>query len=217
MCLRYALLFINSVQGKRSSSLLLRCGSCGLSAWPSYGKIHQNLNVSTFHGEAHMETQNNVMGDAYTESGVQFEDNAAIGGIVRNNSIQNSQTITDHQLRRLLEPLRRLHSLKMVHIEGRLTEEYKAALIASMCGPEASDLGLFNTVYAMYNDAMKRYDIGDIPSAIPKMKCTLDIINDYKRTIPLKSSSTVPATGYLRTNAIFDLGEPCLGKSAAEW
>ena len=32
----------------------------------------------------------------------------------------------------------------MVHIEGRLTEEYKAALVASMCGPEASDLELFD-------------------------------------------------------------------------
>ena len=65
-----------------------------------------------------METQNNVMGDEYTESEVGFE---TTGGIVRNDSIQNSGTITDHQLRRILEPLRHLHSLKGVHIEGPCT------------------------------------------------------------------------------------------------
>lgn len=61
--------------------------------------------------------QKTLEGDAHAKHEVEFEDSAALGGIARSNTIRNSQTITDHQLDRLLEPLRRFHSLKGVHIE----------------------------------------------------------------------------------------------------
>ena len=134
----------------------------------------------------------NLEGDAHAENEVEFEDSAALGGIARSNTIRNSQTITDHQLDRLLEPLRRFHSLKGVHIEGPITQEYKAALVTSMCGPEPSDLELFDGVLTIYYDATAAYDMGDWSSAIPKMERTLDIINDYKRTIPSKPHPLSP-------------------------
>lgn len=48
-----------------------------------------------------------------------------------------------------------------------------------MCGPEPSDLELFDGVLTIYYDATAAYDTGDWSSAIPKMERTLDIINDY--------------------------------------
>ncbi len=94
------------------------------------------------------------------------------------NREQASTTLISPRVRRLLEPFRGLHSLEAVHVEGPISQQYKATLIASMCGPEPSDEDLFDRVLAAFGDAMTTYEAGDFSSAIRKMKQTLDMMLD---------------------------------------
>ncbi len=94
------------------------------------------------------------------------------------NREQASTTLISPRVRRLLEPFRDLHNLETVHIEGPISQQYKATLIASMYGPEPSDEDLFERVLAAFEDAMTTYEAGDSSSAITKMKHTLDMMID---------------------------------------
>lgn len=177
-------------------------------------EIRHDMDVSVIQGEAVTENRNNVEDEAYNKSEAKFQEKATTGGIIPKNRLQSNTKPTDHQIRRLLEPLRRLHSLEAVYIEGPVTEKYKAPLIASMCGPEPSDQDLFDAVLAMFEDAEITDETGDLSSAITKMKDTLDTMKDYKETQArsYKSSPLWNAREEMQFNLETNLGWASLEK-----
>ena len=106
---------------------------------------------------------------------------AAAGDFIPESSIHRT---TDQQIGRLLEPLRRLHSVQAVHIEGPISEQYKASLSASICRAAPTDQELFDAAFAIFEDAMATYEANDFPLAIAKMERTLDAMYDYKAISP---------------------------------
>lgn len=147
-------------------------------------EIRHDMDVSIIQGETTTGNESNFEYEVYNEDKAKVEGEAASGETFPNDRIQTSTRCSDSQIRRLLEPLRRLHSIQAVHIEGPVSEHYKASLEASMCGRGPSDKELFDVVLATYEDARITYDTGDISLAVTKMKQTLDIIDDYKDIAP---------------------------------
>lgn len=155
-------------------------------------EIRHPMDVRPVQGEATTKKQNTVEDDACNEHEVKREVETATGEIICNNETQTNTKFTDYQIRRLLEPLRCLHSFQAVCIKAPISEQYKAQLIASMCGPGPSDQELFDEVLAMFEDARITYDSGDLDSAVTKMKYTLDTINDYKNIAPSAPHHLLP-------------------------
>lgn len=170
------ILFVNNSQGWEEDELLSRLALAV--------EIRHDMDVSTTQGETTTGNGSNFEYEVHNEDKAKLEGEAASGGSLPNDRIQTSTSCSDIQIRRLLEPLRRLHSIQVVHIEGPVSEHYKAPLEASMCGRGPSDKELFDVVLATYEDARITYDTGDLSSAVTKMKQTLDIIDDYKDIAP---------------------------------
>lgn len=96
----------------------------------------------------------------------------------------NEKTIgtTSSRVRRLLEPFRRLHSIKDLQIIGPLSDIYKSEVIADMSKPPPSNKDLFNFVFISLEKAMDKFDSGDFASSIPEYLNTLDELDDaHKR------------------------------------
>lgn len=154
-------------------------------------EVRHYVDVPAAQGEAAAKSQNKVEGQACVDDAVGVEENAATDAtdvIIPNDSVQKGTKCTEHQTRRLLEPFRRLHSVQAVHIEGPISGQYKASLLASMCGPGPSDQELFDAASAKLEDAMLTYDAGDVSSAVTKLKYTLDAIDEYRKITPKENS-----------------------------
>lgn len=137
-------------------------------------EVRHDMDVSDINGDPCMENQDKTQNQVYKEGGAAASDKTS------NNSNQTSIECTQQQTYRLLEPLRRLHSLQAVHIEGPVGEHYKVPLVESMCRPGPTEKELFDVVLAMFEDARTTYDTGNLSSAVSKMKHTLDTMDDYK-------------------------------------
>ena len=92
----------------------------------------------------------------------------------------NEKTIgtTSSRVRRLLEPFRRLHSMKDLHITGPLSDIYKSEVIADMGKPPPSNEDLCNRVFISLEKAFDKFDNGDFASSIPEFLNTLDELDD---------------------------------------
>ena len=137
-------------------------------------EVRHDMDVSDTNGDPCMENQDKTQNQVYKEGGAAASDKTS------NNSNQTSIECTQQQTYRLLEPLRRLHSLQAVHIEGPVGEHYKVPLVESMCRPGPTEKELFDVVLAVFEDARTTYDTGNLSSAVSKMKHTLDTMDDYK-------------------------------------
>ena len=89
-----------------------------------------------------------------------------------------NSVVSSPRVLKLLEPLRRLHSLHGVYIEGPIGDDHKIALQLSMLGPPPSGLELFDELLSKFKDAMSTYDRGDQEAGFVKLKLTLDTIGD---------------------------------------
>ena len=87
---------------------------------------------------------------------------------------------TSSRVRRLLEPFRRLHSIRDPQIIAPLSKEYKAEVIADICRPLPSDHDLFDHVVTTFEEAVNTFDTGDFASSISELRNTLDELKDAR-------------------------------------
>ena len=85
---------------------------------------------------------------------------------------------------RLLEPLRELHSLYGLSIEGPIGEDYKSLLLHDMMGPPPTDEEMFGTLLRNFEDTLTADESGDPDSAFEKFKIALDTVNVQGKTRP---------------------------------
>ena len=114
-----------------------------------------------------------MIGDGVGTDGARVQEN-------RITEFHNEKTIgtTSSRVRRLLEPFRRLHSIKDLHIIGPLSDIYKSEVIADMSKPPPSKEDLFNYVFISLGKAIDKFDSGDFASSIPELLNTLDELDD---------------------------------------
>ena len=93
-----------------------------------------------------------------------------------------TSVVSSPRVLKLLESLRRLHSLHEVYIEGPIGDDYKTALLLSMRRPPPSDVELFGELFYKFEDAMSTYDVGDQEEGFIKLKLTLDTIKEQMST-----------------------------------
>lgn len=96
---------------------------------------------------------------------------------------KNTTGTTNLRVRRLLEPLRQLHSIHSPQIIGPLSEEYKAEVIADITKTMPSDQELFDHVLTTSEKAINNPDSGDSASSILDLKNTLVELGVAKRLI----------------------------------
>lgn len=86
--------------------------------------------------------------------------------------------VDNPRLRRLLEPLRVLHSIESSYIDAPINKRYWKEIQTSLsrAGPSTGDL--FSLLYPAYEKAVTTYEAGSLPLAIHKLRGTLDICRD---------------------------------------
>ena len=82
------------------------------------------------------------------------------------------------QVRRLLEPLRALHSIKSSYIDAPISERYREEIQNSLSRARPSIHDLFPILYLAYEEAMRTFRAGCFALAIHKLRGTLDIQYD---------------------------------------
>ena len=103
--------------------------------------------------------------------------NTRTNGLMGNESSLSAPNL-DHspRVRRLLEPLRALHSIGTPCITAPISQRYKQEIETSLSRerPSFSELSLIVT--SVYDDANKTFDAGDFASAIDKTNGALDLM-----------------------------------------
>ena len=102
--------------------------------------------------------------------------------------------INTPRLRRLLEPLRALHSIGSSYIDGPISERYREAIQTSLFRSPPSLQDLFPILVSAYEEAMTTFRAGYFTLAVQQLRGALDIWNGltYMYTA---DSSTKLATG----------------------
>lgn len=85
---------------------------------------------------------------------------------------------TSSRVRKLLEPLRRLHSINDLRILGPLSEKYKAAVIADISRFTPSFEDIFNYARISLEKAIGHFDSGDFASSIIELKNAIDEVHN---------------------------------------
>ena len=119
--------------------------------------------------------------------------------------------VSSPRVMKLLEPLRKLHSLHGAYIKGPIRDDYRTALLRSLLGPPPGDLECFDELLTKFKDAMSTYDRGDQEAGLVKLKLTLDTLkdqmsaraNDWSGHIVIPQGA--PYAGYTVRNAQRDI------------
>lgn len=103
---------------------------------------------------------------------------------------------------RLLEPLRKVHSLHGVYIEGAIDEEYQTGLLMRMLGPPPSDEEFHYTLCRQFHDALIDENLH---TSLTKIKLTLDTMKDQKSIRPYDwDGSAVISIGSYTGDTLWD-------------
>ena len=115
-------------------------------------------------------------------------------------SMNNKIRLMSPRVRRLLEPLRELHSIRDPQIMGPLTEEYKAEVITDISKHLPSNQDRFDNVLTTFGEAINSFNFGNFYSSISAFRNTLDELNDAKhlhRGIVHTKFTTGPYAGFI--------------------
>lgn len=92
------------------------------------------------------------------------------------NTQDNTLPYVNSKLRRLLDPLRHLHSLNKVNIYGSDRSKYETDTIASMTGSRPAPTARLEAACGFRDEGMTAYNRGDIGFAINKFNSALHLI-----------------------------------------
>ena len=82
------------------------------------------------------------------------------------------------RLRRLLEPLRVLHSVEFSYIDAPISEQYREAMHASLLRVRPAIHDQYSMLFSAYEEALETFTAGFFASAIHKLRGTFDIWRD---------------------------------------
>lgn len=82
------------------------------------------------------------------------------------------------RLRRLLEPLRAMHSIGSSHIDAPISELYRETILTSLSRIRTSSQDLFPTLVSTYEEAMTTFKAGCSTLAVQQLRSALDMWND---------------------------------------
>lgn len=99
------------------------------------------------------------------------------------NTHDNTLPHVNSKLRRLLDPLRHLHSLNKVNIYGSDRLKYKTDIIASMTGSRPAPTARLEAACGFCDEGLTAYNRGDIGFSINKFNSALHLIRDSCFTV----------------------------------
>lgn len=100
---------------------------------------------------------------------------------------------TSPRVRRLLEPLRRLHSLIDPQIIGPFPDKYSAEVIADISKPPPSDQDIFDRVLVSCGKGLRKFGSGEFFASITEFRNTLDELEDARDLNKLDEHSEIIA------------------------
>ena len=113
--------------------------------------------------------------------------------------------INTPRLRRLLEPLRALHSIGSSYIYAPISERYREMIQISLFRARPSLQDLFPILVSAYEEAMTTFRAGCITLAVQQLRGTLDIWNELTYMYTADSSTklaTGPFAGFMLHRAL---------------
>ena len=169
---------------------------------PTYEESAECLNAATKNASASRGEgpakilRRAVVGSAYTGEETIWN-GIATGSETAREKIELSgppSLINTPRLRRLLEPLRALHSIGSSYIDAPISERYREVILKSLFRARPGSQDLFPILVSAYEEAMTTFRAGYFTLAVQQVRGTLDIWNEsiYLCT---PNSSTKLATG----------------------
>ena len=168
---------------------------------PTYDESAECLNAATknalaSHGEGPANiSRRAVEGSAYTGEEMNWNGIArGSGTTVDQFKLSGSPSlINTPRLRRLLEPLRALHSIGSSYIDAPISERYREAIQTSLFRARPGIQDFFTILVSAYEEAMTTFKAGYSTLAVQQLRGTLDIWKLKYLYTP--DSSTKLATG----------------------
>ena len=169
---------------------------------PTYEESAECLNAATKNASASRGegpakiSKRAVVGSAYTG------EETNLNGIARGSGTTGEKfklsgppsLINTPRLRRLLEPLRALHSIGSSYIDAPISEQYREVIHKSLFRARPRSQDLFPILVSAYEEAMTTFRAGCFTLAVQQLRGTLDIWNELI-DLYTPNSSTKLATG----------------------
>ena len=169
---------------------------------PTYEESAECLNAATKNASASRGEgpakilRRAVVGSAYTGEETNWN-GIATGSETTREKFELSgppSLINKPRLRRLLEPLRALHSIGSSYIDAPISERYREVILKSLFRARPRSQDLFPILVSAYEEAMTTFRAGYSSLAVQQLRGTLDIWNELMY-LYTPGSSTKLATG----------------------